>query len=158
MQKTFTSDMFRRTSTIFLFEKREMETAKKKRLLQCIKNVYDAAKGNKLDVVLFEKIDGELKELSVFFKVSKMQAFFLANFFVMSYKSEPEDIMTLFIHNLSSFRMLMKQFEIIYLNPIRMKHISKDKYMIEFRKKQFVINDELRNQFSIICQCRNCKK
>jgi len=86
-----------------------------------------------------------------------MQALFLANFFVMSYKSEPEDIMTLFIHNLYSFRMLMKQFEIIYLNPIRMKHISKDKYLIEFREKQFVINDELRNQLSIICQCRNCR-
>jgi len=158
MQKIFNSDMFRRTSPIFLFEKREMETAKKKRLLQCIKNVYDAAKGNKLDVVLFEKIDGELRELSVYFKVSKMQAFFLANFFVMSYKNEQEDIMTLFKHDLSAFWKLMKQYEIICSNPIRMKHISKDKYMIEFRKKQFIINEELRNQFSIICQCRNCKK
>ena len=149
--------MFRRTSPIFLFEKREMETANKKRLLQCIKNVYDAAKENKLDSILYEKIDGELRELSVYFKVSKMQAFFLANFFVMSYKSEPEYIMTLFKHELSAFRKLMQQFKIIYLNPIRMKHISKDKYLIEFREKQFVINDELRNQFSIICQCRNCR-
>jgi hypothetical protein len=150
--------MFRRTSPITLFEKREMETAQKKRLLQCIKNVYDAAKGNSLDDVLYEKIDGELRELSVYFKVSKMQAFFLANFFVMSYKSEPEVITTLFKHDLSAFRRLMQQFKIIYLNPIRMKHISKDKYLIEFREKQFVINDELRNQFSIICQCRNCRK
>jgi hypothetical protein len=94
----------------------------------------------------------------VYFKVSKMQAFFLANFFVVSYKSEPEVITTLFKHDLSAFRRLMQQFKIIYLNPIRMKHISKDKYLIEFREKQFVINDELRNQFSIICQCRNCRK
>lgn len=158
MQKIFNSDMFRRTSPISSFEKREMETAKKKRLLQCIKNVYDAAKGNKLDVVLFEKIDGELRELSVYFRVSKMQAFFLANFFVMSYKSEPEDIMTLFKHKPSAFWKLMKQYEIICSNPIRMKHISKGRYMIEFRKNQFIINEELRNQFSIICQCRNCKK
>jgi hypothetical protein len=158
MQKTYNSDMLRRTSPITLFEKREMETAKKKRLLQCIKNVYDAAKENKLDSVLFEKIDGELKELSRYFEVSKMQAFFLANYFVMNYKTEPEDIITLFKHDLSAFGKLMKQFEIIYLNPIRMKHISKDRYMIEFRKNKFAITEELRNQFSIICQCRNCKK
>ena len=135
-----------------------METAKKKRLLQCIKNVYDAAKGNKLDVVLFEKIDGELRELSAYFDVSKMQAFFLANFFVMSYKSEPEDIITLFKHDLSAFGKLRKHFEIIYLNPICMKHISKDQFMIDFREKQFAITEKLRNQFSIICQCRNCRK
>jgi len=149
--------MFRRTSTISSLEKWEMETAKKKRLLQCIKNVYDAAKGNKLDDVLFEKINGELKELSRYFEVSKMQAFFLVNYFVMNYKTEPEDIITLFKHDLSAFGKLMKQFEIIYLNPVRMKHISKDRYMIEYRKKQFIINEELRNKFSIICQCRNCR-
>ena len=135
-----------------------METAKKKRLLQCIKNVYDAAKENKMDSVLYEKIDGELRELSVYFKVSKMQAFFLANFFVMSYKSEPEYIMTLFKHKPSAFWKLMKQFEIIYLNPIRMKHISKDRYMIKFREKQFGITEELRNQFSIICQLPELQK
>ena len=150
--------MFRPTSPISLFEKREMETAKKKRLLQCIKNVYDAAKESKLDSVLFEKIDGELRELSVYFEVSKMQAFFLPNFFVMSYKSEPEYIMTLFKHKPSAFEKLMKQYEIICSNPIRMKHISKDRYMIEFRKNQFAITEEIRNQFSIVCQCRNCKK
>jgi hypothetical protein len=120
--------------------------------------VYDAAKGNRLDDVMFEKIDGDLKELTGYFEVSKMQAFFLANFFVMNYKSEPEDIMTLFKHKPSAFWKLMKQYEIICSNPIRMKHISKDRYMIEFRKKQFIINEELRNQFSIICQCRNCRK
>lgn len=119
--------------------------------------MYDAAKENRLDDVLFEKIDGELRELSVYFKVSKMQAFFLANYFVMNYKTEPEDIITLFKHDLSAFGKLMKQFEIIYLNPIRMKQISKDRYMIEFIKKQFIINEDLRNQFSIICQCRNCR-
>ena len=82
-----------------------METAKKKRLLQCIKNVHDTAKENKLDSVMYEKIDGELRELSVYFKVSKMQAFFLVHL-----------------------------------------------------KNQFAITEELRNQFSIICQCRNCRK
>jgi len=126
--------------------------------LQCIKNVYDAAKENKLDDVLYEKINGELRELSGYLEVSKMQAFFLANFFVMSYKNEPENIRNLFSNRLLLIWPYMKHLEIIYSNPILMKHISKDRYMIAFRKKQFVINEELRNQFSLICQCRNCKK
>lgn len=32
-------------------------------LLQCILNVHDAAKGSKLDDVLFGEIDADLKEL-----------------------------------------------------------------------------------------------
>lgn len=120
--------------------------------------MYDAAKENKLNDVLYEKINGELRELSGYLEVSKMQAFFLANFFVMSYKSEPENIRNLFSNRLLLIWPYMKHLEIIYSNPIRMKHISKDRYMIAFRKKQFVINEELRNQFSIICQCRNCRK
>jgi hypothetical protein len=120
--------------------------------------VYDAAKENRLDDVLYEKIDGELRELSGYLEVSKMQAFFLANFFVMSYKSEPENIRNLFNNRLLLIWPYMKHLEIIYSNPILMKHISKDRYMITFRKKQFVINEKLRNQFSIICQCRNCRK
>lgn len=126
--------------------------------MQCIKNVCDAAKENKLDYVLYEKINGELRELSEYLEVSKMQAFFLANFFVMSYKSEPENIRNLFSNRLLLIWPYMKHLEIIYSNPILMKHISKDRYMIAFRKKQFVINEELRNQFSLICQCRNCRK
>lgn len=126
--------------------------------MQCIKNVYDAAKENKLNNVLYEKINDELRELSGYLEVSKMQAFFLANFFVMSYKSEPENIRNLFSNSLLLIWPYMKLLEIIYSNPILMKHISKDRYMIAFRKNQFVINEELRNQFSIICQCRNCKK
>jgi len=120
--------------------------------------VYDAAKENKLNNVLYEKINDELRELSGYLEVSKMQAFFLANFFVMSYKSEPENIRNLFSNSLLLIWPYMKLLEIIYSNPILMKHISKDRYMIAFRKNQFVINEELRNQFSIICQCRNCKK
>jgi hypothetical protein len=120
--------------------------------------VYDAVKENRMDYVLYEKIDGELRELSGYLEVSKMQAFFLANFFVMNYKSEPENIQYLFIKNQLWIWNYMKHLEIIYSNPIRMKHISKDRYMIEFRKKQFIIKEELRNQFSIICQCRNCRK
>jgi len=126
--------------------------------LQCIKNVYDAAKENRLNDVLYEKINGELRELSGYLEVSKMQALFLANFFVMSYKNEPENIRNLFSNRLLLIWPYMKHLEIIYSNPILMKHISKDRYMIAFRKKQFVINEELRNQFSLICQCRNCKK
>ena len=124
--------------------------------MQCIKNVYDAAKENELDDALFEKIDGDLKELSGYFEVSKKQAFFLANLFVMNYKSEPESITTLFIHNPFVYSKLMRHIEIIYSTQILMKHISKDRYMIVFRKKQFVINEELRTQFSLICKCRNC--
>lgn len=120
--------------------------------------MYDATKENKLDDALFEKINGDLKELSGHFEVSKMQAFFLANFFVMNYKNEPEDIINLFSKSLLWIWPYMKHLKIIYSNPILMKHISKDRYMIAFRKKQFVINEELRNQFSIICQCRNCGK
>jgi hypothetical protein len=135
-----------------------METTKKKRLLQYIKNVYDVAKENKLDYVLYEKINGELRELAEYLEVSKMQAFFLANFFVMSYKREPENIRNLFSNRLLLMWPYMKHLEIIYSNPILMKHISKDRYMIAFRKKQFVITEELRNQFFLICQCRNCKK
>ncbi|KAF0237146.1 MAG: hypothetical protein FD181_2186 [Prolixibacteraceae bacterium] len=41
--------MYRLTSPSSLFEKPEMEKAKKKRLLKCIKNVYDAAKENKVE-------------------------------------------------------------------------------------------------------------
>ena len=126
--------------------------------MQCIKNVYDAAKENSLDDALFEKIDGDLKELYRYLEVSKKQAFYLANHFVMSYKSEPENIRNLFSKSLLFIWPYMKYLEIIYSNPIVMKHISKDRYMITFRKKQFVINEELRNQFSLICQCRNCRE
>jgi len=136
-----------------------MESAEKRKLLQSIKNVSDAAKENKLlDDDLFETIDGDLHDLSRYFEVSKMQAFFLANVFVMNHNSEPESITTLFKYDRSAYWKLIRHIEIIYSTKILMKHISKDRYMIGFRKNQFVINEELRNQFSIICQCRNCKK
>jgi hypothetical protein len=135
-----------------------VEASKKKRLLQCIVNVCEAAKGSKLNDTLFEKIDAELKELSVYFKVSKMQAFFLANEFVMNHKHEPIHLMTLFKYDHLSFRKFLNQLDIIYSNRIRLKHISTDRYMIAFRNKEFIINEKLRNQFSLICQCRNCRK
>ena len=135
-----------------------MEAQRKQRLLQCIINVCEAAKGSKLNDTLFEKINADLRELSRYFEVSKMQAFFLANDFVNNYKCEPVDIITLFKYDLSSFGKFIDQLDIIYSNKIRLKHISTDRYMITFRKKQFIINEKLRNQFSLICQCPNCRK
>jgi len=93
-----------------------METAKKRSLLQCIKIVYDTAKENSLDDALFEKIDGDLKELSRHLEVSKKQAFFLANFFVICYNSEKESIMTLFKFDPLGYWKFRKHLEIIYSN------------------------------------------
>jgi hypothetical protein len=134
-----------------------MEAYKKRKLLQCIQNIYTATKRNILDDALFEKIGADLKELSGYFEVSKMQAFFLANFFAMKYKEVPESITTIFKSTSLGYWKFMKHLEFLHSNPIHLKHISKESYMIAFRKKQFVINDEILNQFSLICKCRNCR-
>ena len=72
-----------------------METTLSFNLLQTIGSIYDASEGSKLSDKLFVKLNPKLEELSSYFRVTKSQAFLLANVFVFNYKGDSVDIVDL---------------------------------------------------------------
>jgi SpoVK/Ycf46/Vps4 family AAA+-type ATPase len=72
-----------------------METSLKFKVLRSIGHVYEEAKDSKLVDSLFEKVRPELVELSDYFGVPAIQAFFLAHIFALNYKDSAVDILDL---------------------------------------------------------------
>lgn len=123
-----------------------MEKTKKQRVLQSIGNVYKAAKGSKLTDDLFEKIDADLTELSEYFIVSKIQAFLLANVFVLNYKGDTVDMNDLVKYfDCNPLRLLKfsDDFDAMSSKRILLKHASRNRTKIIFRKDQFIINEKI---------------
>lgn len=118
----------------------------KLRILQIIENVHKAAKGSKLDDALFEKVDADLEELSKYLEVSKMQAFFLANVFLLNYKGDTVDLNDLVKYfDCNPLRLLefSDDFDVMYSKRILLKHASRNRTRIIFRKGQFIINEKI---------------
>ena len=135
-----------------------MEKSEKLKLLKIIVNVYEKAKNCQLDDTLILKLDSELKILSRYFKVSRLEAFFLANDFVINFKGEPDNRFTHFRYDIiGCYLRFHQQFEIVFSNRIILKHISENQYKIIFKKSQFSIDKKILDQFSLICKCRNCR-
>jgi len=119
-----------------------MEPNTKLRILKSIGNVYDEAKGSKLEAALFEKVEPDLKELSEYFNVPKMQAFFIAIVFTMNYKSDSVDI-----------KGMIEFFE---CNPIKVLEFAGDiealyskGYFVKFKSDHHVKMTMTNDQFSI---------
>ena len=89
-----------------------MEKTLKQWVLQSIGNVHETAKGSRLADDLFEKLDTELTALSGYFEVSKIQAFLLANVFVLNYQGDTVDLNDLVNH--------------FGCNPIRLLELNDD--------------------------------
>jgi hypothetical protein len=72
-----------------------MEISLKFKVLRSISQIYEESKDSKLAGPLFEKIQADLVELSDYFNVSAIQAFFLAHIFALNYKDSSVDILDL---------------------------------------------------------------
>jgi len=121
-----------------------MEKTLKQWVLQSIGNVHETAKGSQLADDLFEKLDSELTGLSGYFVVSKMQAFLLANVFILNYKGDTVDINDLvnyFGCNPIRLLELNDDFDVLYSNRLLLKHASRNSTKIIFRKNQFIVNE-----------------
>ena len=123
-----------------------MEKTSKLWVLQSIGNVHEAAKGSQLADDLFKKMDTQLTGLSGYFKVSKMQAFLLANVFVLNYKGDTVDLNDLVNYfGCNPVRLLefSPDFGVLYSKRLLLKHASRSRTKIIFRKNQFIVNEKI---------------
>ncbi len=123
-----------------------MEKTLKQWVLQSIGNVHEIAKGSQLADGLFEKLDTDLTGLSGYLKVSKIQAFLLANVIVLNYQGDTVDLNDLINHfGCSPIRLLefSGDFEVLYSNRLLLKHASRNNTKIIFRKNQFIVNEKI---------------
>ncbi|MFZ4414850.1 MAG: AAA family ATPase, partial [Bacteroidales bacterium] len=128
-----------------------METNTKIRILQSIGKVYEESKESKLEDSLFEKIDGILTELSEYFNVSKIQAFFLAHVFVLNYKGDSVDINDLvkyFDCNPMKLLEYSEDFEFLHTKGFLVKKKSNHRLNIANFNDQFIVNEKI--TFAII--------
>ena len=88
------------------------ETNLKFKLLESIGKIYERSKKCKLQPEFFNEIDSELELLSGYFKVTRIQAFFVAVILSMNYKGESVD-----------FNDLVEYFR---CNPMAILHYSED--------------------------------
>ncbi|MFZ4398533.1 MAG: ATP-binding protein [Bacteroidales bacterium] len=123
-----------------------METNTKIRILQSIGKVYDEAKNSKLTDAMFENIDNELNELSEYFSVSKMQAFFLSQVFALNYKGDSVDINDLveyFDCNPMKVLEYSNDIEVLHSKGIFIKKKSKHRLKIAMVNDQFIVNEKI---------------
>lgn len=123
-----------------------MEKNLKQRVLQSIENVHEIAKGSRLAEDLFEKLDCDLTELSGYFEISKIQAFLLANVFVLNYKGDTvdlNDLVTYFGCNPIRLLEFSPDFDVLYSKRLLLKHTSRSRTKIIFRKNQFIVNEKI---------------
>ena len=108
--------------------------------------VHETAKGSQLEEDLLEKMDTDLTILSGYFKVSKAQAFFLANVFVLNYQGDTVDMNDLVNHfGCNPIRLLefSPDFDVLYSKRLLLKHASRNRTKIVFRKNQFIVNEKI---------------
>lgn len=123
-----------------------MDSNNKLRLLKGIGKVYDEAKESKLESALFEKIDTDLVELSDYFQVSKIQAFFLAHVLALNYKGdamELKDLAEYFDCNPMKVLEFNDDFEDMYSKGILKKQKSSYSRKGIRKNDQFIINEKV---------------
>ena len=121
-----------------------MEKTLKQWVLQSIGIVHETAKGSQLADDLFDKLDSDLTRLSGYFEVSKMQAFLIANVFVLNYKGDTvdlNDLVNYFGCNPIRLLELNDDFDVLYSKRLLLKHASRNRTKIIFRKNQFIVNE-----------------
>jgi len=123
-----------------------MEQNIKLRILKSIGNVYERAINSKLENRLFRKLDTDLTALSEYFKVTKVQAFFLAIVFTLNYKGQTVDIKELIdFFNCNPMRVLefTDDFDVLYSKCIFVKRKSVSRINITLTNDQFTINNKI---------------
>jgi len=123
-----------------------METNSKLRILKSIGNVYDEAKGSKLETTLFDKIEPDLKELSNYFRVSDIQSFFVAIVFTMNYKGDSVDIKDMVEHfDCNPVKVLeySNDIESLFAKSLLTKFKSDHHVKIALVNDQFIINKKV---------------
>ncbi len=123
-----------------------MEQTIKIRLLECIGKVYEQSKDCKLEAVFFEKVDIELKELSDYFGITRIQSLLVAMVFSLNYKGDTVDFKDLIEHFDSNPMKLLKysdDFEVLYSKGIFMKVKSSHRIKVALSNDQFSINEKV---------------
>jgi len=123
-----------------------MEQTIKTRLLECIGKVYEQSKDCKLEVEFFEKVGIELKELSDYFGISRIQSLLVAMVFSLNYKGDTVDFKDLIEHFDSNPMKLLKysdDFEVLYSKGIFMKVKSSHRIKVALSNDQFTINEKV---------------
>jgi AAA+ superfamily predicted ATPase len=75
-----------------------MEPTLKTQMLHSIAKIFETSKECNLDFGMFTKLEDEFKCLSDYFKVSKIQCFFIANIFAINFQSNTTDMGDLVEH------------------------------------------------------------
>jgi SpoVK/Ycf46/Vps4 family AAA+-type ATPase len=125
-----------------------MEEINNKHLLKTIGNVFDKAHDRKLEDSLFEEIEPELNELSEYFKVSKIQGFFIANLLVLNFKMELisiDDLCSHFDCNPMRFMEFNNDIENLVRNEIVFKKKPKNIYRRVYSNDMLLMNKEITN-------------
>jgi len=123
-----------------------MDHIKKQKLLHSIAKVYDESEGGKLEDELFTHLEPYLKNLSAYFKVTKTQAFFLANFITLNYSGESAEIKELAEHfgcNPMEVLQFNDDFETLYNKGILCKHRATRHYGGTVHYDQFVVHEKV---------------
>ncbi len=120
--------------------------SKKKKLLTSIGKVYDSSKDCKLEPPVFQQIENELNLLSEYFKVSKIQAFFIASVFALNYKGDAVGLNDLIeYYDCNPMRLLeySDDFELLYSKGIFRKQKSRHRSVLEYTNDQFIFNEKI---------------
>ncbi len=121
----------------------------KDRVLESIGEIYKEAKGCKLENSFFEKHNNLLLFLSIYFKQSKQQSFFVAIIFFLNYKGDSvsiNDLMEYFECNPVCLFFIKKIFEEMSLNNILVVNgFGVIRTRIETAKMKFHINLKIFN-------------
>ena len=123
-----------------------MEPNLKFKVLRSIGKVFEESRESKLADNIFDKLQNELNELSDYFKVTKIQAFFLAHIFALNYQGDSVDISDLGKHfNCNPMKILEYSDEIADLNKkgIIKKSKSSHRIQIAMTNDQFIIDENI---------------
>lgn len=123
-----------------------MEKNLKLKILDCIGVIYDQSKDCKLEKSFFNKLDGELKFLSGYFKTTKNQSFFIAMVFALNYKGDTVDLNDLiqyFDCNPMKILEYSDDFDLLYQAGIFSKQKSRHRVKLAQANDQFVVNEKI---------------
>lgn len=116
------------------------------KILRSIGNVYEKAKGSNLTDELFANIDSELSILSDYFRLTKIQSFFLSLIFAHNYRGDTVDLNDL-IEFLCCNPMKILEFsdELDVLQSKRMLKRIKSRHRISIARTndQYIISEEI---------------
>ena len=122
------------------------ETNLKFKLLESIGKVFEKAEKCNLEASFVNDIADELELLSGYFKVTKMQSFFVAVVFAMNYKTNAVDLNDLVEYfNCNPMKLLQysDDFDALYSKGILHRETSLGKLKLKNADYQYTINNEI---------------